>query len=47
MYIYEIYHVVLHADFMYFYVLCQKWRIKHVQSMIGGIRIESDFYTMN
>ena len=31
MYIYEIYHVVLHADFMYFYVLCQKWRIKHVQ----------------
>ena len=32
MYIYEIYHVVLHADFMYFYVLCQKWRIKHVQS---------------
>ena len=36
MYIYEIYHVVLHADFMYFYVLCQKWRIKHVQSFKKG-----------
>ena len=34
MYIYEIYHVVLHADFIYFYVLCQKWRIKHVQSVV-------------
>ena len=30
--IYVIYHVVLHADFMY-YVLCQKLRIKHVQSI--------------
>ena len=34
MYIYVIYHVVLHADFMYFYSLCQKWRIKHVQSIL-------------
>ena len=42
MYIYEIYHVVLHADFMYFYVLCLKWRIKHVQSLKQRVNMSSN-----
>ena len=33
MYIHVIYHTVLHADFMYFNVLCHRWRITYVQSI--------------